>query len=142
MNAMKGLLSLAIAVVLFSSCDSQGENDPNTERFYGEVWQGKIVRKRDAISAAIPAAEEEFLTNVQFEKYGSMNFFGANLGDHTYQYWSYSWSIDQFYMNMSPVEAWYMSPDEDSLYLKYPFSSWDPATGVSFDWNYEFMLHH
>ena len=142
MHPLKSLLFLVVDGFATASCDTTQTSEPNTERFYGQVWEGKIVRTRDSISSSLPAAQEEFNTSVGFEKYGSINFFGANLGDHSYQYWSYSWSTDQFFMNMNPVEEWYMSPNEDSLYLKYRYSSWDPMTGVTFDWKYQFLLHH
>lgn len=136
---MKKILLFAVALGILSSCETQEPVDVNTERFYSSAWNVDITRAHNAVGT-LPAAEEDHTGTVTLDKGGSFQYSMADLNDHMYQWWGYSWSTDQFYMNWSPCLDWYINEAADSMYLNYDHYDYDPNTGNSFYWNYSVYM--
>ena len=136
---MRKLVLFVFALGLFASCEPGESTDTNTERFYSSPWNVEINRTHNAVGT-LPAADEDHSGTATLDKSGSFQYDISALNDHMYQYWGYSWSTDQFYMNWSPCLDWYINEEADSMYLNYDHYDYDPNSGNSFYWNYSVFM--
>jgi len=136
---MKKLILYVLALGLFVSCEPSENTETNTERFYSSPWDVELNRSHNAVGT-LAAASEDHSGTVTLDKGGSFQYNVAGLNDHKYQYWSYSWSTDQFFMNWNPCLDWYINEEADSMYLNYDYQDYDPNSGNSFYWNYSVYL--
>lgn len=136
---MKRLVLFVFALGLFASCEPGESTETNTERFYSAPWNVEIKRTHNAVGT-LAAADEDHNGTVTLDKGGSALYNISALNDHMYQWWGYSWSTDQFYMNWSPCLEWYINEEADSMYLNYDHYDYDPNSGNSFYWNYSVYM--
>ena len=136
---MKQLLFLTFAAASLLSCEPQEPTVTNTERFYRSGWNIEVHREHAAVGQ-LPAADEDYSTTCTLEKGGRFILNENALNDHMYQYWQYSWSTDQFFMNWEQCLNWHINAAEDSMYLQYNHYDYDPNTGNSFYWLYELEM--
>ena len=136
---VKQLLFFTFAVVLLLSCEPQEPVVTNTERFYRSGWNVEVHREHAAVGQ-LPAADEDYSTTCLLAKDGQFIINENALNDHMYQYWGYSWSTDQFFMNWEQCLNWHINEAEDSMYLQYNHYDYDPNTGNSFYWLYELEM--
>jgi hypothetical protein len=136
---MKRLVLFVFALGLFASCEPGESTETNTERFYRTPWNVEINRTHNAVGT-LAAADEDHSGKVTLAKGGDFLYNISALNDHKYQWWGYSWSTDQFYMNWSPCLDWYINEEADSMYLNYDHYDYDPNSGNSFYWNYSVYM--
>lgn len=136
---VKQLLLFTFAAALLLSCEPQEPTNTNTERFYRSGWNVQLHREHTAIGQ-LPAADEDYSTTCTLMKNGDFLIDENSLNNHMYQYWGYSWSTDQFYMNWEPCLNWRINEAEDSMYLQYNHLDYDPNTGNTFYWLYELEM--
>jgi len=98
------------------------------------------VHREHAAVGQLPAADEDYTTTCTLTKGGQFIINENALNDHMYQYWGYSWSTDQFFMNWELCVNWHINEAEDSMYLQYNHYDYDPNTGNSFYWLYELEM--
>jgi len=138
-HLVKQLLFFTFAAALLLSCEPQEPTNTNTERFYRSGWDIEVHREHEAVGQLL-AADEDYSTTCTLTKIGDFLINENALNSHMYQYWGYSWSTDQFYMNWEPCLNWYINEAEDSMYLQYNYLDYDPNTGNSFYWLYELEM--
>ncbi len=136
---MRKIFFFILTFGLLTSCEPRESTDTNTERFYSSPWNVELNRAHNGVGM-LPAADENHSGTVNLDKGGSFEYSMEDLNTHMYQWWGYSWSTDQFYMNWAPCLEWYINANEDSMYLNYDYSDYDPNTGNSFYWNYSVHL--
>ena len=136
---MKHIVLFVLALGTLASCETREPTVTNTERFYSSPWNVELNRTHNAVGT-LAAANEDHSGTANFEKGGSLLYSMSALNDHMYQYWGYSWSTDQFYMNWNPCLDWYINEEADSMYLNYDHYDYDPNSGNSFYWNYSVYL--
>jgi hypothetical protein len=136
---MRKLVLFVLTLGVFASCKPREATDTNTERFYSSPWNVELNRTHNAVGT-LAAANEDHSGTVTLDKGGSFQYNISALNDHMYQYWGYSWSTDQFYMNWNPCLDWYINEEADSMYLNYDHYDYDPNSGNSFYWNYSVYM--
>ena len=136
---MRKLVLFVFALGLFTSCEPRESTNTNTERFYSSPWNVEVNRTHNAVGT-LAAADEDHSGTATLDKGGSFLYDISALNDHMYQYWGYSWSTDQFYMNWNPCLDWYINEEADSMYLNYDHYDYDPNSGNSFYWNYSVYM--
>ena len=136
---MKQLLFFASAAVMLLSCEPLESTNTNTERFYRSDWNVELHREHLAVGQ-LPAADEDYTTTCTLTKNGDFLINEITLNNHMYQYWGYSWSTDQFYMNWQQCVNWHINTAEDSMYLQYNYQDYEPNTNTIFDWSYELEM--
>lgn len=132
---MKKLLFVPLLLIALVSCETETTNT-DTERFYRDPWKVELNRSHGALGT-LPAASEDMSGNAVLTKNGGLNYDMSLLNHHMHQYWSYSWSTDNFFMNWEPCIEWYINEEADSMYLRYNYQDYDPNTQNSFYWDYK-----
>jgi len=136
---LKHLFVTLSMLLVFASCEPTESTDTNTERFYRSGWNVELHREHAAVGQ-LAAADEDYTTTCTLTKGGQFIINENALNDHMYQYWGYSWSTDQFFMNWEQCVNWHINEAEDSMYLQYNHYDYDPNTGNSFYWLYEMEM--